>query len=247
MIAGTARKVISELKAAGHRISLKGAQFVLTFGGDGTILRAARQVYKTGLPLLPVHLGGLGLLSELSLGEIPSALKLVQQKKFKIDSRMMIEARVVRRGKTVLDAMALNDIVIGKSAIARTIKLEALQKEVNLAHFVGDGLIIATPTGSTAYNFAVSGPILPPQAEAFILSPICPHRAANRSLVLNDPVTIHILKGENILLTVDGQQIFKLQKEDSILVLKSKYRTKFIRLKEYNLWRLLRDKLGWKD
>lgn len=247
MIAGTARKVIAELKAAGHKITFSGAQFVLTFGGDGTILRAARQVYKAGLPILAVHLGGLGLLSEISLTEIQPALEQIKKRKFKIDSRMMIEAKILRKGEVVLDAVALNDIVIGKSAIARTIQLEAFQKNLSLANFVGDGLVISTPTGSTAYNFAVYGPILPPHADSFILSPICPHRAANRSIVLNDPVTIHILKGENILLTVDGQQIFRLQKEDSILVYRSKYRTKFIRLKEYNLWGLLRDKLGWKD
>lgn len=245
LIAATAKKVIAELKAAGHKIVSQNAQFIMTFGGDGTILRAARLHYKTGTPLLPVHLGGLGILSEITLPQIHSALEQIQNKKYKIDSRMMIEVQVKRKGKTILDSLALNDVVIGKSNIARTIKLEAFQKDLSVANFVGDGLIISTPTGSTAYNFAVCGPILPPQAEALILSPICPHRAANRSIVLTEPVLIKIQKGEDVLITVDGQKIFKLQKDDGIFVYKSKYRTNFIRLKDYNLWELLKTKLGW--
>ncbi len=252
LIAGTAKKMISELKEAGHKVEVinaagkpKGIQVVLTFGGDGTVLRAARLVCKSGFPLLPVHLGGLGILTELTLAEIKDALKSVKANKYSIDPRMMLEATVIRSGHKIKNSLALNDVVIGKSSIARTIKLEAFMKDKSIANYVGDGLVISTPTGSTAYNFAVNGPILPPEAESYILSPICPHRAANRSIVLSDPVTIKIQKGEDLLVTLDGQEIYNLKRDDAIIIQKSKYKTKFIRLKEYNIWDLLRTKLGW--
>ena len=245
IIKGTAEKVTAELKAAGHKIVETDPDFFLTFGGDGTILRAARLSCGKGTPLLPVHMGGVGLLTEINLPNLPAALEEVKRKKYKIDERMMLEAQVLRGGKVILDGMALNDIVIGKSNIARTVKLEAFLKDQSIADFVGDGLVISTPTGSTAYNFAVGGPILPPHATSFTLSPICPHRAANRSIILDEPVTIRIHKGEDILLTIDGQKIFKLKPHDVIVVKKSKQKTRFIRLQDYNIWGLLRSKLGW--
>ena len=252
LILGTAKKVISELKALGHKATvlneaqrLQNVQFVITFGGDGTILRAARIVCKKNIPILPVHLGGLGLLTEISITEIERAVKLIQEKKYHLDSRMMLEALVLKNNKILKSSIALNDVVIGKSSIARTIKLEAFAGGKSIANYVGDGLVISTPTGSTAYNFAVNGPIIPPQGKSYIISPICPHRAANRSIVLDEPVLIKIQKGDETLMTIDGQEIFKLDKDEIIKIQKSRYKTDFIRLKEYNIWELLRSKLGW--
>ena len=252
LISGTAKKVISELKALKHKVTVlnethlpANVQFVMTFGGDGTILRAARLACKKNIPLLSVHLGGLGLLTEISITEIESSLKLIQGKKYSIDSRMMLEALVLKNNRILKSSVALNDVVIGKSSIARTIKLEAFVGNKSIANYVGDGLVISTPTGSTAYNFALNGPILPPHGKSYILSPICPHRAADRSIVLDEPVMIKIQKGEETLMTVDGQETFKLDKDEIIKIQKSKYKTDFIRLKEYNIWELLRSKMGW--
>jgi NAD+ kinase len=252
LISGTAKKVISELKALGHKAivlneaqRLQNVQFVITFGGDGTILRAARIVCKKNIPILPVHLGGLGLLTEISITEIERAVKLIQEKKYHLDSRMMLEALVLKNNKILKSSIALNDVVIGKSSIARTVKLEAYIGGKSIANYVGDGLVISTPTGSTAYNFAVNGPIIPPQGKSYIISPICPHRAANRSIVLDEPVLIKIQKGDEMLMTIDGQETFKLDRDEIIKIQKSKYKTDFIRLKEYNIWELLRSKMGW--
>ena len=252
LISGTAKKVISELKALGHKATVlneaqrfQNVQFVITFGGDGTILRAARIVCKKNIPILSVHLGGLGLLTEISITEIERAVKLIQEKKYHLDSRMMLEAAVLKNNKILKSSIALNDVVIGKSSIARTIKLEAYVGGKSIANYVGDGLVISTPTGSTAYNFAVNGPIIPPQGKSYIISPICPHRAANRSIVLDEPVLIKIQKGDEMLMTIDGQETFKLDRDEIIKIQKSKYKTDFIRLKEYNIWELLRSKMGW--
>ncbi|KAF0134823.1 MAG: putative sugar kinase [Candidatus Saganbacteria bacterium] len=252
IVAGTAKKVMAELAAAGHKAinitknhALKGIDFIITFGGDGTILRAARITAKNKIPLLTAHLGGLGILSEISHLEIIGSVELVKSKKYHLDSRMMLDAGVIRNGKKIKSTPALNDIVIGKSSIARTIKLEAFLKDKSIASYIGDGLIISTATGSTAYNFAVNGPILPPDSKSFILSPICPHRGANRSIILEDSINIKIVKGEDLLLTADGQETFYLKKGDVITIGKSEYKTNFIRLKEYNIWELLKNKLGW--
>lgn len=252
LISATAKKVISELKALKHRVYILNKakfeskpQFVITFGGDGTVLRAARIVSQKNIPILAVHLGGLGLLTEISLTEIEEAIKLIEAGKYHLDSRMMLEASVLKNNRVLKKSVALNDVVIGKSSIARTIKLEAFLGEKSIANYVGDGLVISTPTGSTAYNFALNGPIMPPQGKSYIVSPICPHRAADRSIVLDQPVLIRINKGEEMLMTVDGQETFKLDRDETIAIKKSKLKTNFIRLKEYNIWELLKTKLGW--
>ncbi len=249
LIAGTAKKIASELTARKHQVEIisesrppKKSQFVITFGGDGTVLRAARIV---NLPILAVHLGGVGILTEVPLSGLSAALEAVEHKKYRLDPRMMLEASVIRNGKKIRDTFALNDVVIGKASIARTIKLEAFIGKTSIAGYVGDGLVISTPTGSTAYNFAVNGPILPPHARSFILSPICPHRAANRSIVIDAPVSVQIQKGTDNLMTVDGQETFKLKSGDLVMVKRSKLKTNFIRLAEYDIWGLLRKKLGW--
>jgi NAD+ kinase len=243
---------MAELRALGHKVTefhhpepARGVQFAITLGGDGTVLRSARILCRSKIPMLPVFLGGLGLLTEISLLEIKPALELIKKKKYHLDPRMMLDVNVYRNGKRIKNSIALNDAVIGKSSIARTIKLEAFLKGKSIADYVGDGLIISTPTGSTAYNFAVNGPIIPPHGKTYVLSPICPHRAANRSIVLQEPVSIRIQKGEDNLLTIDGQETFKLKKDDEVRINISAYRTDFIRLKEFNLWDLLRTKLGW--
>lgn len=253
LIAGTAQKVAAELKADGYKVfldekRLKEVDYIITMGGDGTILRASKISSKLKIPILPIHLGGLGIMSEIPLEGLSQALSAIKSKEFQLESRMMLEVEVVihaRKGKQLKKGLALNDIVIGKNEIARTIKLEAYVKGKLIANYVGDGLIISTPTGSTAYNFAVQGPILPTDSLSFILSPICPHRAANRSIVLHDEVTVKLIKGQNILLTIDGQDKISLHEGDFVSTKPSKSVTTFIRLKEYDLWALLRERMGW--
>lgn len=246
LIVNTAKKLAEDL-SSDYKVILdekkfKGLDFIMTLGGDGTILRAS----KFGFPLLSVHLGGLGIMNEINLEEISEAAAKIKSKKYKIDERMMLEVGIASKGKKgIKKELALNDVVIGKNEIARTIKLEAFSGNKLIANYVGDGMIISTPSGSTAYNFAVMGPILPPNAKSFILSPICPHRSANRSIVLEGPILIRLVKGGDILLTIDGQNKISLKPGDFVSVKPSKSTTKFIRFKEYDLWSLLRAKMGW--
>ncbi len=253
LIANTAKKVAkdisSDYKAVFDEKKFKKIDFIITFGGDGTILRASKFAAELNIPILPIHLGGLGIMSEIYLEQVSESIRKIKRKKFIIDTRAMIEVGVATRTKKgkrgVKKGLALNDVVIGKNEIARTIKLDAFLGERLLANYVGDGLIISTPTGSTAYNYAVMGPILPPNAKSFVLSPICPHRAANRSIVLNEPVLVRLIKGRDILLTIDGQKKILLHEGDFVSVKPSKMVTKLIRFQEYDLWNLLRVRMGW--
>jgi NAD+ kinase len=246
LIAGTARKLSKDLKAAGHKILTHPAKcrLTLTLGGDGTILRAARLTYKLKVPLLTVHMGGLGLLSETTLGEINSALRAVAAGKAAIDERRLLKVEVKREGKVIKRSIALNDAVICKREIARTIKLEAFLGNHLVGEYVADGLIVATPTGSTAYNYAVNGPILPIHSPSFVISPIAPHRGITRSIILSGPVVVRVKKG-GVLLTLDGQEIFKLEEGDLVSAELGKESVKFLRLKTYDLWEILRTKLYW--
>ena len=250
LIANTAKKLIKELRGKKYKVEttengVKKANFVITLGGDGTTLRAARLLFKEEVPILSVHMGGLGLLTEIELSQLSAALEKIRNKNFKIDSRHMIEATVYRKDKKIDEVHALNDVVICKSEISRTIKLEAYLKNRLLAKYVSDGLIISTPTGSTAYNFAVMGPIFLPHARAMVLSPICPHRSADRSIVLHEEASIIVKRGKEVVLTVDGQELFRLKEGDLIKVRISNHKSRFIRFRDYDLFALMREKLGW--
>lgn len=236
LIAGTAEQVVRDLKRDGYRVDLAKAKFVITLGGDGTILRAARMLAPRGISILGVHLGGIGFLSEIELGELKTALKQIKAGKFKLDERMMLEAQIGDR-----EVIALNDLVITKSGIARVIKFEL----EGIAHYTADGLIFATATGSTAYNLAAGGPLLTPEAKSIIISAICPHSLSNRSLVLDGPVTFVLQRGEEVILTADGQQVVPVKAEQKIRVKQARLKTKFIRLKEYNFFQRVKETFGF--
>jgi len=227
IIAGTAAELTRELKKTGYKIDLNKAEFVITLGGDGTILRANRLLAQREVPILGVHLGGIGFLSETELGGLTTALQQIKGGKYKIDRRMMLEAEV--GGKTIT---ALNDLVITKSGIARVIKYEL----AGIAKYTADGLIFASPTGSTAYNLAAGGPLLQPEASSIIISAICPHSLSNRSLVVDGPVTFTLKRGDGVFLTGDGQQMVPVKIGQPVTVRKSKLQATFIRTKNYQFF-----------
>lgn len=224
LIAGTAEQVARDLKKLGFKVNLAKAEFVITLGGDGTILRAARSV---NVPILGVHLGGVGFLSEIELTDLKEALQKIRARKFKLDERAMIEAQI---GDKKL--LALNDVVVAKSGISRVIKFEL----EGIGKYTADGLIIATATGSTAYNLAAGGPLLTPQASSLIVSAICPHSLSNRSLVLNQPISFTLKRGDGVILTADGQQMVKVKEDQMVLVKRSALKTRFIRFKDNNFF-----------
>ena len=231
LIAGTAQQIKKELKEQGYKVGLADAKFVITLGGDGTILRAARLLAQKNTPILGVHLGGLGFLSEIELASLSNVLDLIKKGQFKIDERTMIEAKV--GGKTLT---ALNDFVISHSGIARVIKVEI----EGLAEYLSDGIIFSTATGSTAYNLSAGGPILTPRAKSIIINPICAHSIATRPIVVEQPVVAKLTRGREGLLTADGQIKVPLKLGQSIKVQKSKQTTRFIRVKGYDFFSRLR-------
>lgn len=236
IIAGTALQVEKELKNAGYKINLEKAEFVITFGGDGTILRAARMLAPRGIPILGVHLGGVGFLSEVELTGLNAALKEIKAGKYRLDERMMLEARAGAK-----KLVALNDMVIAKSGISRVIKFEL----EGIAKYTADGLIFSTATGSTAYNLAAGGPLLAPQAQSIIISAICPHSLSNRSLVIDGPAAFVLHRGSDVILTADGQQMAPVKVGQKVIVKKSNLKARFIRLKEDNFFQKVKKTFGF--
>lgn len=236
IIAGTAKQVIKELKAAGYKLNLAAAKFVITLGGDGTILRASRLLASKGTPILGIHLGGVGFLSEIELNDLNGALKQIRSGRYKIDERTMLEAQVGNK-----KVIALNDVVIAKSGISRVIKF-ALE---GIADYTADGLIISTASGSTAYNLAAGGPLLAPQSKSLIVSAICPHSLSNRSLVLDGPISFELHRGDDVILTADGQQVLPVKIGQTVNIKRSKLTTRFIRLKGRDFFGKVRATFGF--
>lgn len=236
LIAGTALQVIKELRRAGYKVSLNKAKFVITLGGDGTILRAARALARGRTPILGVHLGGVGFLSEIELHELTESLDRIKKGKYSIDERAMIEANVAGRKLT-----ALNDIVISNSGIARVIKLEIR----DVANYTSDGLIFSTASGSTAYNLSAGGPILTPESQSMVISAICPHSISIRPLVVERPVTAVLTRGKKAILTADGQQVVALHEGRKVRIQMSKLKTRFIRFGGYDFFGRVKEVFGF--
>lgn len=224
--------------------SIPDALFVL--GGDGTLLNAARCVAEKNIPLLGINLGNLGFLTELEIDKLFNGLADLISGNYYIEERMMLEANVKRRGEIIGNFHALNDIVITKGAFARMIEMNTYIDNNFFTTYPADGIIIASPTGSTAYSLSAGGPIVSPDIDIMIITPICPHTLYARPIIISHNQIIKVLlisdTGE-VMLTVDGQDGFQLQKEDEILVKKSHLTTKLIKLRDRTFYDILREKL----
>jgi NAD+ kinase len=236
LIARTARQVDKDLKKKGYNVSLDKASFVIALGGDGTILRTARLLEKRGIPILGIHMGGVGFLSEIMLLGLDEALDQIKRGKYEIDERFRIE--VLAKGKRI---GALNDIVISKCGIARVIKIEM----VDIADYTADGIIFSTATGSTAYNLSVGGPLLTPDSKSIVISAICPHSISTRPIVMDPPVELVLRRGKEVILTADGQEMIPLHEGDRVRIQKSRYKTRFIRIKPYNFFERVKETFGF--
>ena len=224
------------------------SDLILVLGGDGTLLAAARNVESHNVPILAVNLGSLGFLTAVTVGELYDSLELVLNGKHQIDCRKMLQVQVIRAGNVAGTYQALNDAVLNKAAIARILDFEAYVDGRFLTLFKGDGVIISTPTGSTAYSLAAGGPIIYPSVEAFIVTPICPHTLTNRPVVVPDRSRIEIvIKGEaeSVFLTVDGQVGLSLHHEDRIVCDLSPSRINLVRPPHKEFFEVLRSKLKW--
>ncbi|GAV25649.1 NAD(+) kinase [Carboxydothermus islandicus] len=232
---------IAEIEEKTEKIDL-----VLVLGGDGTILCATRYFAPKDIPILGINLGQLGYLSELDPQEIDFGLQKIRAGEYLVEDRTMLEAKVRRAKQEVAVFHGLNDGVLTKGAFARIINFAVFVDEQYITEYAADGVIVATPTGSTAYSLSAGGAILDPEVKAFIITPICPHTLAARSLVVADDKEIKIVVKtalESSMLTVDGQQGFGIKPGDEIIIKKAPYRAKFIKLKNRSFYQLLREKM----
>lgn len=220
---------------------------VLAFGGDGTILSTARAVGSTGVPILGVNLGHLGFLAEVTLEKLYPTIHRILEKRYNIIERMVIKAEIQGR-KRNSDFIGLNDIVIDKGNSSRVMRIEMFIDDNYLTTYQSDGVIIATPTGSTAYSLSAHGPILAPNVEAIIINPICPHSLGARPMVIPADCTIKIipfLEERGAILSADGQIEDNLKSKEAIVVMKTDYTVRWIQSEDNNFYSVLRTKLSW--
>ena len=222
---------------------------LIVLGGDGTLLAAARAVGERSVPLLGVNLGTLGFLAETSSDELHTALEQAFAGRLVVAERMRLQVEIERRGSVVERCLALNDAVIGKSALSRMIDLETRADGAFVTTYHSDGLIVATPTGSSAYSLSAGGPILLPEGDSIVLTPICPHTLTQRPLVLPDQYRIEILvldtRGGEVHLTVDGQVGVELEQGDRIIAARSKYPARLLVSPHRSRFAVMREKLRW--
>ncbi|PYS71653.1 MAG: NAD(+) kinase [Acidobacteria bacterium] len=226
----------------------ESVDLLLVLGGDGTMIATARMIGDQEVPVLGVNFGGLGYLAEFRIEELYSALESILTGQFRLDKRVMLHVDLQRGEDAVTRHRVLNDVVINKSALARIIEIEAYLNDQFVNSFRADGLIISTPTGSTAYNLSAGGPVIFPSMNAIVITPICPFTLSNRPIVVPDDAVIELrLKTdkEEVALTLDGQVGFPLRVDDRVLIRKSRTTINLIQPSNRNYFDVLRDKLRW--
>ena len=226
----------------------EGCDLVIVLGGDGTLLSAARAIGRREIPLFPVNVGGLGFLTAISRDEIYPELERAFRGEHRIANRRLLNTEVQRAGQVVASFEALNDAVLTKSSLARMIDLDTYVDEQFVCAYKADGLIISTPTGSTAYSLSAGGPIIFPKVEAICITPICPHMLTNRPVLVPDNSVIRVhSRGpeESVYLTIDGQVGTPIQEGDIIVFRSSNYSLRLIRPPHQMFFDVLRQKLKW--
>jgi len=220
---------------------------LLVLGGDGTLLSMARLVGDLNVPILGVNLGGLGFLTALTIEELFPALEALLRGDLLVAERMMLAARVTRQGERLSEYVALNDVVITKSAMSRIINLDVSVQGQFATAYRADGLIVSTPTGSTAYCLSAGGPIVFPTMDAIVLTPICSHTLTNRPIVLpgSQPIDVTLQSDQDVMLTMDGQVGFHLKRGDRVEIRQAAARIRLLRVPQKHFFSVLRTKLKW--
>lgn len=223
------------------------SDMIIALGGDGTLLAAARAVGKRRIPILGVNLGRLGFLTELKPREVFPSLEKIWQGNYSLEERMVLQVVILSRsGKPTL--YALNDLVIDKGSFSRVIQLKTYLNGESLSTFSADGLIISTPTGSTAYSLSAGGPIINPQMEAIIITPICPHSLSVRPMVISQEETFEVAvysDHNSAMLTIDGQVGYELSSGDRVKIVKGDYKITLVHSTNQSFYQVLREKLKW--
>ncbi|HHV09056.1 MAG TPA: NAD(+)/NADH kinase [Clostridiales bacterium] len=248
---------VSSVKDEGDAVIVPEAiECAIVLGGDGTIIQAANDLMTHDIPILGVNLGTLGFLAEIEEQNALEALDRLFRDDYRIENRIMMEGDVLcGNGQGSLQAKkpgyALNDVVITRKGFSRIINLGIYVNDELVDNFLGDGVIISTPTGSTAYNLSAGGPIIMPQASVMVITPICPHSLSPRSVVVSAEDTIKVVVGKSkktqeaeAIANFDGKQVIDLGTDDSVVIKKAKYNTKLIKLNRTGIYEILRSKLG---
>jgi len=220
----------------------KESDILISLGGDGTLISLARRSFIYSKPILGVNVGNLGFLTDIKPNELKRFIGKLKNEEYRIDSRMMIEASI--NDKTI---SAFNDIVINRQALSKMVTINAYINDNCFNTYYGDGLIVSTPTGSTAYNLSSNGPVLYPLTKAFILTPICPHSLTQRPLVLpaDFELEIKVLDNEGGTIVIDGQEMYNISKDETLKIKIANYNAKLIHKIKRDYFKVLREKLHW--
>ena len=225
---------------------LPGADFLVCFGGDGTILHASKDASSFGVPIIGVNMGSVGFMAELEQGELNQLARLVTGD-YQLENRMLLDVKVLRDGRTLFRSTALNDAVITKGAVARVVDLQVYGDKTLISNVFGDGVILATPTGSTAYSLSAGGPIVEPTAENIIMTPISAHTLQAKAMVLNKnrliDITVPKQSRKTAYLSVDGGKAFKLFAGDTVEVTRSRRCLCLVKLSDKSFYEMINQKL----
>jgi len=236
------------VEALDHDQLAANVDLILVLGGDGTMIATARMLGDKEVPVLGVNYGGLGYLAEFRVEELYTALESILEGNYRLETRVMLAVQLMRGKEEVARTRVLNDAVINKSALARIIEIEAYLNQQFVNSFRADGLIVSTPTGSTAYNLSAGGPVIYPSMNAVVITPICPFTLSNRPIVVPDDAVIELClktRQEDVRLTLDGQVGFPMQVEDRVIIRKSRAAFNLVQPMNRNYFDVLRDKLRW--
>lgn len=225
--------------------ALTGAELLICFGGDGTVLHASKAATKAGIPVLGVNIGNMGYLAEVDSGELEILSRLAGDDCF-LDRRMMLRVQVLREGQILFDDIALNDAVVTKSAVARTVHLSVASDEQHPIVLSGDGVIVCTPTGSTAYCMSAGGPLVEPTARCMVVTPICSHDLMSKSFVLSAGRTVTIRSArqgrKTAYLSLDGGRAIRLLSGDTVQIRQSELDTQFLHLRDRSMFEIINAK-----
>jgi NAD+ kinase len=222
-------------------------KFVVVLGGDGTVLAASRQVAPCGIPLLGVNTGHMGFLTEAYLNQLPQAIEQLMRGEYEIEERVMLTVKVFRGESVLWEALCLNEMVLHREPLTSMCHFEIVIGHHAPVDIAADGVIISTPTGSTAYSLSAGGPVVTPGVPVLQLVPICPHSLASRALVFpdNEPVNVYPVNIPRLVMVVDGNGGCYVLPQDRVYLERSQYTARFIRLQPPEFFRILREKLGW--
>ena len=222
------------------------SDIIISLGGDGTLISLCRRSFKYNKPILGINIGKLGFLVDIDIKELESFLDKLFKGEYRIDRRMVLEV-IFHKNSEQKSAFAFNDVVFSREMVAGMVELQAYVDDMHFNNYYGDGLIISTPTGSTAYNLSSGGPVVFPLTEALILTPLCSHSLTQRPLILPADFMVKIKSDDNVLMAIDGQDIYHLKDFDSIEFKMAKKRVRLIHRLERNYFKVLKEKLKWGD